>query len=195
MGFAPLTGPEVRAATFPSHAWPPVIRATASRHHPGPCVMRIPHPRRRASGPLRRRWFSFPASLGAKFAAPHRPVVNFNGDGGFLFNAQLETAVRYGLRVVTVIMNNSCWGSEKAYQRYAFNERYVGADTSNPRYDKYAELFGATGFYVERAEDVGDAFLEALKAEGPSIIEIPTDPEEMPRPARLADVQAPQTGS
>jgi thiamine pyrophosphate-dependent acetolactate synthase large subunit-like protein len=77
----------------------------------------------------------------------------------------------------------------------AFNERYVGADTSNPRYDKYAELFGATGFYVERAEDVGDAFLEALKAEGPSIIEIPTDPEEMPRPARLADVQAPQTGS
>ena len=83
--------------------------------HPGPCVMRIPHPRRRASGPLRRRWFSFPASLGAKFAAPHRPVVNFNGDGGFLFNAQeLETAVRYGLRVVTVIMNNSCWGSLKA---------------------------------------------------------------------------------
>ena len=140
--------------------------------------------------------FSFPASLGAKFAAPHRPVVNFNGDGGFLFNAQeLETAVRYGLRVVTVIMNNGCWGSEKAYQRYAFNERYVGADITSPRYDKYAELFGATGFYVERAEDIGDAFLEALKAEGPSIIEIPTDPEEMPRPARLADVQAPQTGS
>ena len=140
--------------------------------------------------------FSFPASLGAKMAAPHRPVVNFNGDGGFLFNAQeLETAVRYGLKVITVIMNNGCWGSEKAYQRYAFNERYVGADTSNPRYDKYAELFGATGFYVERAEDIGDIFLEALKTEGPSIIEISTDPDEMPRPARLSDVQAPQTGS
>ena len=138
--------------------------------------------------------FSFPASLGAKFAAPNRPVVNFNGDGGFLFNAQeFATAVRYGLRVVTVIMNNSCWGSEKAYQRYAFNERYVGADTNNPRFDKYAELFGGTGFYVERPEDIGDAFLEALKTDGPSIIEIPTDPDEMPRPARLADVQAPQS--
>ena len=137
--------------------------------------------------------FSFPASLGAKFAAPDRPVVNFNGDGGFLFNAQeFETAVRYGLKVVTVVMNNNCWGSEKAYQRYAFNERYVGADTSNPRFDKYAELFGGTGFYVERPEDIGDAFLEALKADGPSIIEIPIDPDEMPRPARLADVQAPQ---
>ena len=140
--------------------------------------------------------FSFPASLGAKFAAPDRPVVNFNGDGGFLFNAQeFETAVRYGLKVVSVIMNNNCWGSEKAYQRYAFNERYVGADTGNPRFDKYAELFGGTGFYVERPEDVGDAFLEALKADGPSIIEIPTDPDEMPRPARLADVQAPQSRS
>ena len=136
--------------------------------------------------------FSFPASLGAKFAAPDRPVVNFNGDGGFLFNAQeFATAVRYNLKVVTVIMNNSCWGSEKAYQRYAFNERYVGADTNNPRYDRYAELFGGTGFYVERPEEVGDALLAALQADGPSIIEIPTDPDEMPRPARLAEVQAP----
>ena len=138
--------------------------------------------------------FSFPASLGAKFAAPDRPVVNFNGDGGFLFNAQeFATAVRYNLRVVTVIMNNSCWGSEKAYQRYAFDERYVGADTNNPRYDRYAELFGGHGFYVERPEDIGDAFQAALNADGPSIIEIPTDPDEMPRPARLAEVQAPET--
>ena len=137
--------------------------------------------------------FSFPASLGAKFAAPDRPVVNFNGDGGFLFNAQeFATAVRYNLRVVTVIMNNSCWGSEKAYQRYAFDERYVGADTNNPRYDRYAELFGGHGFYVDRPEDIGDAFVAALNADGPSIIEIPTDPDEMPRPARLAEVQAPQ---
>ena len=140
--------------------------------------------------------FSFPASLGAKFAAPDRPVVNFDGDGGFLFNAQeFATAVRYKLKVVSVIMNNGCWGSEKAYQRYAFNERYVGADTNNPRYDKFAELFGGAGFYVERPEDIGDAFLEALKADGPSIIEIPVDPDEMPRPARLAEVQAPEARS
>ena len=120
-------------------------------------------------------------------------MINFNGDGGFLFNAQeFETAVRYGLNVVTVIMNNGSWGSEKAYQRYAFNERYVGADTVNPRFDKYAELFGGTGFYLERAEDIGSAFLEALQADGPSIIEIPVDPDELPRPARLADVQAPK---
>ncbi len=134
--------------------------------------------------------FSFPAALGAQFAAPGRPVVNFNGDGGFLFNAQeFATAVDYNLPVVTVVMNNGSWGSEKAYQRYAFNERYVGADTLNPRYDKFAELFGGAGFYVERPQDVGNALLEALNAGKPSIIEIPIDPDELPRPARLSDVQ------
>ncbi len=137
--------------------------------------------------------FSFPASLGAKFAAPDRPVVNFNGDGGFLFNVQeFATAVQYGLKVVSVVMNNNCWGSEKAYQRYAFNERYVGADIKNPRFDKLAEAFGGKGFYVERPQDIGDAMLQALDAPGPSIIEIPTDPDEMPRPARLAEVQSKQ---
>ena len=40
---------------------------------------------------------------------------------------------------------------------------------------------------------ISDAFLEALTCEGPSIIEIPVDPDELPRPARLADVQAPQS--
>jgi thiamine pyrophosphate-dependent acetolactate synthase large subunit-like protein len=136
--------------------------------------------------------FSFPASLGAKLAAPTRPVINFNGNGGFLFNAQeFETAVRYELNVVTVILNNSCWDSEKAFQRPAFNERYVGAETVNPRFNKYTELFGGTGFYVERPQDIGSAFLEALQAAGPSLIEIPIDPDELPRPVRLADVQVP----
>ncbi len=136
--------------------------------------------------------FSFPASIGAKFAAPDRPVINFNGDGGFLFNAQeFSTLVENNLPVVTVIMNNGIWGSEKAYQRYAFDERYVGADVTNPRYDKYAEIFGGAGFYVERPEDIGNVMIEALNCGKPSIIEIPTDPDEMPRPARLNEVQGP----
>ena len=71
----------------------------------------------------------------------------------------------------------------------------MGADTSNPRFDKYAELFGGKGFYVERPEDIGQAFLEALGADGPSIIEVPIDLDELPRPARLADVQSPQQRS
>ncbi len=133
--------------------------------------------------------FGFPEALGAKFALPNRTVVNMNGDGGFLFNSQeLETAVRYGLNVITVIMNNGCWGSEKAYQKYAFNERYVGADVGSPDFELYARSFGALGIRVEDADQIGDAFREAMNAQVPSIIEVPVDPDEMPRPARLGDV-------
>ena len=133
--------------------------------------------------------FGFPEALGAKFAHRNRTVVNLNGDGGFLFNAQeMETAVRYGLNVITVIMNNGCWGSEKAYQKYGFDERYVGADIGSPKFDMFAESFGAKGYCLTSADEIGDAFQEAMKASGPTIIEVAVDPEEMPRPARLGDV-------
>src|SRR5262245_25158819 len=131
--------------------------------------------------------FAFPAALGAKLGRPEAPVVAVHGDGGFLMNAQeLETAVRHGINVVTLVMNNNCWGSEKAYQKHFYDGRYVGADIGNPRYDRYAELFGARGFYVERPEDIGDAVRAALGCGKPAIVEIPIDPDEFPVPATAA---------
>lgn len=128
--------------------------------------------------------FAFPEALGAKLGRPDAPVVAIHGDGGFLMNAQeLETAVRHNINVVTIVMNNNCWGSEKAYQKHFYNERYVGADIDNPRYDKYAELFGATGYYVEQADQIGDVVQAALRCGKPAIVEIPIDPNEFPVPA------------
>ncbi len=129
--------------------------------------------------------FAYPASIGAKMAAPERPVISLNGDGTFLMNAcEIETAMRCRVAVVAIVLNNNCWGSEKAYQKYFFNGRYIGADLTNPRFDKFAELFGGRGFYVERPGDIGDAVNEALRADVPSIIEIPVDPEALEQPVR-----------
>ena len=129
--------------------------------------------------------FAYPASIGAKLAAPERPVVSLNGDGTFLMNAcEIETAMRCQVPAVAIVFNNNCWGSEKAYQKYFFNGRYVGADLTNPRFDKFAELFGARGYYVERPGDIGAAVEAALKAGVPSIIEIPVDPEALEQPVR-----------
>ena len=128
--------------------------------------------------------FAFPVALGAKLGRPQSPVLAIHGDGGFLMNAQeLETAVRHHINVVTLVMNNNCWGSEKAYQKHFYNQRYVGADIGNPRYDKYADLFGAKGYYVEYADQIGDAVQEALQCDKPAVIEIPIDPDEFPAPA------------
>jgi acetolactate synthase-1/2/3 large subunit/sulfoacetaldehyde acetyltransferase len=131
--------------------------------------------------------FAYPVALGAKLGRPEAPVVAIHGDGGFLMNAQeVETAVRHGIAVVTVVMNNNCWGSEKAYQRAFYGERYIGCDIGNPRYDEYARLFGAAGFYVEHPDQVGDVMKAALNAGTPAIVEIPIDPDEFPMPATQA---------
>jgi acetolactate synthase-1/2/3 large subunit/sulfoacetaldehyde acetyltransferase len=135
--------------------------------------------------------FAYPAAIGAKMAAPSRPVVCLNGDGSFLMNAcEIETAVRCNVPVVAVVLNNNCWGSEKAYQKYFFAGRYVGSDITNPRFDKFAELFGARGFYVDRPADIGEAVKQALAAAVPSIIEIPVDPDALEQPARGDAVKA-----
>lgn len=128
--------------------------------------------------------FAFPVALGAKIGRPDAPVLAIHGDGGFLMNAQeIETAVRHQINAVTLVMNNNCWGSEKAYQKYFYDGRYVGADIGNPRYDKYAELFGAKGYYVEHVDQIGDTMQAALRCGKPAIVEIPIDPDEFPMPA------------
>jgi acetolactate synthase-1/2/3 large subunit/sulfoacetaldehyde acetyltransferase len=127
----------------------------------------------------------FPSALGAKLARPDRPVVCLCGDGGFLMTSQdLETAVREGIAVVTVVMTNNCWGSEKAYQKYFFDERYVGSDFTNPRFDEYARLFGAMGLRVETPEELRPALEKALAANVPAVVEVLVDPDELPFPAR-----------
>ena len=137
---------------------------------------------------------SFPMALGVKMALLDRPVISINGDGGFLYNVQeMETAVRWNIPVVTIVMNNNSWASEKAYQKYFYGERYVEADITNPRLDKLMELFGGKGFYVDRIQDLGPALEEAVNAQVPTLIEIPVDPSELPYPARAADVMKDKT--
>jgi thiamine pyrophosphate-dependent acetolactate synthase large subunit-like protein len=135
--------------------------------------------------------FAFPVALGAKLGRPEAPALAIHGDGGFLMNAQeLETAVRHGINAVTLVMNNNCWGSEKAYQRQFYGGRFIGCDIGNPRYDAYARLFGAQGYYVDHPDQVGDAVRAALGAGKPAIIEIPIDPDELPAPVQAVRKEA-----
>jgi acetolactate synthase-1/2/3 large subunit/sulfoacetaldehyde acetyltransferase len=112
--------------------------------------------------------------LGTKLGRPDRAAVSLQGDGGFLYTSQeLNTAVRWKIPLVSIVLNNRCHGAEKAQQQRFFNGRYIGVDLVNPRFDKLAEVYGARGFYVERPEDIADAVQAALAVDGPSVVEIP----------------------
>ena len=124
--------------------------------------------------------FSFACGLGVKVARPDRPVVSLMGDGGFgMTVSELSTAVDHGINTVTIVMNNGCWGAEKAYQRDFFNGRYIGAEISSPPFDKVAELYGAAGFRVERIAEVGEAVTAALACGKPAVIDVAVDPNAL----------------
>lgn len=124
--------------------------------------------------------FSFACGLGVKLARRDRPVVSMMGDGGFgMTLSELSTAVDHGINTVTIVMNNQCWGAEKAYQRDFFGERYIGANISSPPFDKVAELYGAAGFRVDRTGDVGDAIRAALDCGKPAVVDVQVDPKAL----------------
>ena len=128
--------------------------------------------------------FSFACGLGIKAAQPERPVVSFMGDGGFgMTVSELSTAVDTGLGTVTVVMNNGCWGAEKAYQRDFFNGRYIGADVSSPDFAALAELYGGHGFRAERLDEVAGAVEAALATAAdtgrPAVVDVAVDPNAL----------------
>ena len=124
--------------------------------------------------------FSHACGLGAKLARPERPVVSLVGDGGFgMTTSELSTAVDHNINTVTVVLNNRCWGAEKAYQRDFFNGRYIGADVSSPPFDKLAELYGAKGFRADKLADVAGAVAAALACDAPAVVDVSIDPEAL----------------
>ena len=125
-------------------------------------ALQLLRPRRARHGTVRRAWARSSAGPTGRRSASH-------GDGGFLYTAQeINTAVRHKIPHVTVVLNNSCHGSEKAQQMRQWNERYVGVDLENPRFDKLAEVLGGRGFYVTRPDEIADAFKSALAFEWPA---------------------------
>ncbi|MFT5740371.1 MAG: thiamine pyrophosphate-dependent acetolactate synthase large subunit-like protein [Gammaproteobacteria bacterium] len=121
--------------------------------------------------------FSFACGLGVKLARPEKSVVSLMGDGGFgMTLSELSTAVDNNINTVTLVMNNQCWGAEKAYQRDFFGERYIGANISSPPFDKIAELYGARGFRVDKISEIGDTVRAALECDKPAVVDIAIDP-------------------
>ncbi len=119
-----------------------------------------------------------PSAMMAKMVHPDRKVLAVVGDGGFMMNSQeLETAVRLGLDLVVVILNNSTYGMIK-WKQEADNFDDFGLDFGNPDFVKYAESYGATGHNVESADALIPTLEQAFAAGGVHIVNVPIDDSE-----------------
>jgi acetolactate synthase-1/2/3 large subunit len=125
--------------------------------------------------------WAFPAGLGAKCAAPGRPVVTFTGDAGFWYHiAEVETAVRWKINAVTVVNNNASGNQSKR----GFDRAYGGTQTEQARelwtfnamnFARLAEDMGALGIRVERPAELAGAIERALTADRPVVVDVVTD--------------------
>jgi len=135
------------------------------------------------SGGLGTMGFGLPAAIGAKLAAPQKPVVCIDGDGCFLMNIQeLTTAVRYRVPVVVAVLNNQYLGMVRQWQHLFFDDRYAETALTPPPYERVAQAFGALGKRVERPEEVRPALKWALaqaeEKQLPVVLDIMVDPKE-----------------
>ena len=119
-----------------------------------------------------------PGAVAAKLVHPNRRVVAVTGDGGFLMNSQeLETAARMETPFVALVFDDCSYGLIRWKQMQQFN-RPAFVDFTNPDIAKYAESFGANGFYIESADDLAPALRAALSSNRLSITDCPVDVSE-----------------
>jgi acetolactate synthase-1/2/3 large subunit len=119
--------------------------------------------------------FAIPAAIAAKLVHPDRHVVAVNGDGGVLMNFQeLETAVRLKTPFVTVVWENSQFGSIVWKQDKKFG-RHFGVDFTNPDFVRLAESFGIPAWRIESVDDFSNRLTHALGLDIPSLIVLPID--------------------
>jgi thiamine pyrophosphate-dependent acetolactate synthase large subunit-like protein len=135
------------------------------------------------SGYLGSIGFAFPAAMGAWAATRSVPafagrkVVSISGDGGFgQYLGEFNTAVKYGMNITHVLLNNSELGKISKEQRGGHWPVWE-TGLSNPNFAEYAVLCGGMGVRVSRPDELEGALTQGLAAPGPALVEIMTDVE------------------
>ncbi len=119
-----------------------------------------------------------PYAMAAKLAHPEKKVILLTGDGAFGYGAmEYDTAMRYGIKFTTIILNDSCWGMIKRSEakRATEDKPFVGLFLRDVRYDQVVEALGGHGEFVTEAADIGAAIDRAIASDKPACVNVVTD--------------------
>ena len=122
--------------------------------------------------------FAVPGALGVKLARPHQKVLAVTGDGGFLMNAgEMETALREKIPFVILVWVDGSYGLIKWKMDLKLH-RHSHVDFENPDFVRYAESFGAKGYFIRAAAELLPTLKKALADDTVSVIACPVDYSE-----------------
>ncbi len=121
--------------------------------------------------------FAQGAAMGIATAEPGRPVAILTGDGALGFHiGEFDTMVRHGLPIVTVVMNNACWGMSQHGQDIVYGEnRRTAVALADTHYEQVAAGFGCHGERVDRYDDIAPAIRRAFAAGKPACVNLIID--------------------
>ena len=126
-----------------------------------------------SSGGLGTMGFGLPAAMGAKIAAPDRPVCLFVGDGGIQMTLQeFGTIMQENIGVKIFLLNNNWLGNVRQWQELFFGKRYSQTRMLNPDYRLIAQAYGIRCIVVNRREELEDAVRESLADNAPVLVDI-----------------------
>ena len=120
--------------------------------------------------------YGLPAAIAAGLVHRDRPIVALVGDGGLgMTIAEVETAVRNGLRTIVIVFDNEQYGMIRAYQDHRVGGSTAGTDLGPVDWAGIARGFGARGARIERDADFEPALRQALGADRPTILHLVVD--------------------
>ncbi len=130
--------------------------------------------------------YSLSAALGAWFGRPTSKVVAMMGDGSFGFTCgELETVTRCRAPITFIVFSNSNFGWIKASQFADKDARYYNVDFNSVDHAAVASAYGVKSWRVENPDDLERILKEAVEYDGPTLIDIVTQPlEETNAPVR-----------
>jgi acetolactate synthase-1/2/3 large subunit len=118
-----------------------------------------------------------PSAIMAAMLYPRRRVLAVCGDGGFMMNSQeLETAVRLGLNLAILVLQDNAYGMIR-WKQMVDGFADFGMHFGNPDFVAYARAYGAKGSRVDSADGLAPA-LEAAFAGGVHVVTVPVDYSE-----------------
>ncbi|MEJ2408096.1 MAG: acetolactate synthase large subunit [Novosphingobium sp.] len=122
-----------------------------------------------------------PSAMASAMVYPERKVFAICGDGGFMMNSQeLETAVRLGLNLTVLILNDSAYGMIR-WKQANMGFKDFGLTYGNPDFVQYAQSYGANGYRVQSAVHLKELLAHCRDTPGVHLIDCPVDYSENDR--------------
>ena len=132
-------------------------------------------------GPLGTLGVGLPFAIAAKHLYPEKRVLVINGDGSFGLNGfEFDTAIRFGLPIVSIVGNDAGWGQIRTPQKNMVGaDRAVATSLAPTRYDRVVAALGGYGEQVESPDSILPALERAYASGLPACINVPLDPDGM----------------